>query len=217
MSFVRVLCALYFVIAAAAAAQETSPDPTTAGPDATEVKRLTDIQNELREMESQAESRRDDPEFFFQLGNLYMDLSQRIEAENAYKAALSLDPDYLEALVNYGSLKNEAGDLDGAIELLVHAVEVSPNEPKAYVNLGNAYYSKGEYYSAMQQYRAAKEVDAESFEADYQIGVAFADAGIYREAINSWERVVELAPGTEAATAASQNIAVVEKILARRQ
>jgi tetratricopeptide (TPR) repeat protein len=68
----------------------------------------------------------------------------------------------------------------------------------------------------MNEFRKAIEVNPKSYEAHYQIGVAFADAGIYREAIRVWEHVIELAPDSDAAKAAKENIGVVQSILARK-
>lgn len=174
------------------------------------------LEQQLEVLQEQGAARSDDATYFFELGNVYADLSRRDEAKAAYEAALDLDPAYVEVLVNLGALQNEKGETEEAIGLLEKAVEIRPDDPRAYVNLGSAYYSKGEYYEAMEHYRKAIEVNPETYEAHYQIAVAFADAGIYREAIRSWQKVIELAPDTDAARAAQENIDVVETILARK-
>jgi len=180
------------------------------------VDRVAAFQATADSLEAQRDARADDPEYYFELGNVYADLTQRDKAQAAYEKALELDEDYVEVLVNLASLHNETGRSDEAIELLHEAVKLRPDESKVYVNLGNAYYSKSKYYDAMQQYRKALEVDERSHEAHYQIAVAYADVGIYREAIREWQKVVELAPDTDAARSAKENIEVVEQILSRR-
>jgi tetratricopeptide (TPR) repeat protein len=192
-----------------AAAQDT-------GHEASIVDRVNRLQAQLAELEAQADERANDPEYYFELGNVHADLSQREAAMRAYETALELDESYVEVLVNLGAIKNEMGKADEAIELLTRASELRPEESKVWVNLGNAYYSKSDYYPAMQQYRKALEVDEGSYEAHYQIAVAYADAGIYREAIREWQKVVELAPESDAARSASENIEVVEQIIQRR-
>ncbi len=180
------------------------------------IERIEEIQKKLETLQAQGAARADDPRYFYELGNVLVDLSRREEAVAVYEKALELDPEYVEALVNLGAIKNELGATDEAIELLKRAIEVNPEDAKAYVNLGDAYYSRGNYYEAMQSFREALRVDPGSYEAHHRIAVAFADAQIYREAIREWEKVIELAPGTDAATAAQENIDVVRQILERK-
>lgn len=178
--------------------------------------RVTELEEQLEVLQDAGATRADDPAYFFELGNVYADLSRREEAVAAYEAALDLNPDYVEVLVNLGAIQSDKGETEEAIALLEKAVKIRPDDPRAYVNLGSALYSKGQYYEAMERYRKAVEVDPTTYEAHYQIAVAFADAGIYREAIRSWEKVIELAPGTDAAKSAQENIEVVETILSRK-
>lgn len=178
--------------------------------------RVKQLQEQLTALEAQADERSKDPTYYFELGNVHADLSQREAAIAAYESALALDGEYVEALVNLGAIKNEMGKADEAIDLLTRASELRPDESKVWVNLGNAYYSKSEYYPAMEQYREALKVNEKSPEAHYQIAVAYADAGIYREAIREWQKVVDFAPETDAAKSAKENIEVVEQILQRR-
>ena len=181
------------------------------------LERVESLQAELEALQAQGAKRSEDPEYFFELGNVYSELSRREDAIAAYEAALDLRPDYVEALVNLGATFNERGEMEKAVPVLSKAVELRPKDPKVYVNLGNAFYSQGDYRKAMDQFRKALEVDEKSFEAHYQLGVAYADAGIYREAIREWKLVVELAPDTDAAKSSLTNIEVVERILARDQ
>ncbi len=180
------------------------------------LKKVDDLTAELEQLQAQSADRADDPTYYFELGNVYSELSRRADAVASYEAALSLKPDYVEVLVNLGALLNEQGETPRAIEYLREALEVRPDDTRAHVNLGSAFYSTGNYYDAMTEFRRALELDPTSYEAYYQIAVAFADAGIYREAIRKWQKVIELAPGTDAAEAAEENIGVVETILSRR-
>lgn len=175
--------------------------------------RTDSLTTRLEALQAEGAQRSDDPKYFFELGNLYADLSRRQDAAAAYQAAIELKPDYVEALVNFGALQNEAGEAEQAIELLTKAVDARPKDPRAHVNLGAAYYTKSDYYKAMTHFRKALEIDPKFHEAHYHLGVAFADAGIYREALREWELVVKLAPGTDAARAASENVDVVKSIL----
>lgn len=180
------------------------------------VERFEALEAKRTELEAQADARAKDATYFFELGNVYSDLSQRDKAIGAYESALTLDPDYVEVIVNLGSMLNEMGKSEEAIAMLERAAKLRPDESKVWVNLGNAHYSKSAYAEASRCYRKALEVDPSSYEAYYQFAIAFADVGIYREAIRLWQKVVDLAPDSDAARSAKENIEVVEQILSRR-
>ncbi len=206
--------ALAILMAPCAFADDAQPAESLEVEDA--IKRVEDTQKELEALQAEGATRADDPYYFYELGNVYVDLSRHEEAIASYRKAIELKPDLIQALVNLGAVLNEVGKMDESIELLTRAIELSPDDVKGYVNLGDAYYSQGQYYEAMQQFRQALRVDPGAYEAHHRIAVAFADAQIYREAIREWKKVIEIAPDSDAAKAAQENIEVVEQILARR-
>jgi tetratricopeptide (TPR) repeat protein len=215
MKTVGLLSLMCMLLAVAAWAQQDDQSKTGANLDAS-IERVDALQKRLEELNAQSADRAEDPSFFFELGNIYSDLQRREDAFAAFEAALELDPDYVEVLVNIGALKIEIGRVDEAVVHLKKAIKLRPEDPRARVNLGNAFYSRGNYYAAMTEFREAIKIDPNAYEAHYQIAVAFADAGIYREAIRVWQKVMKLAPDTEASKAAEENIRVVEKILEKR-
>lgn len=150
----------------------------------------------------------------YELGNLYVDLEKFTDAERAYKEALKYNPKYKEALVNLGGLHSDAGQHDEAIKLFEAALGIDPEDCKARSNLGNSYYAMERYPDAMYEYMRAVENDPKCYSALYNIAVAFADAGMYREAVNWWEKVVKVAPGTSAARNARENIKLLERFTA---
>ena len=63
----------------------------------------------------------------------------------------------------------------------------------------------------MFEYRRAIEKDPSCYSAMYNIAVAFADAGLFRDAVNWWKKVEQVAPGTEAARSARENINILDR------
>ena len=102
---------------------------------------------------------------------------------------------------------------DEAVELYQKALELDPADCRARSNLANVYYAQEKYPDAMYELRRALEADPDCYNALFNMGVAFADVGIYREAVKYWQRVVQVAPATDAARQARDNIRVLEPLI----
>jgi tetratricopeptide (TPR) repeat protein len=76
-------------------------------------------------------------------------------ARDAFDAALKLDPDLLEALVNRAVTSFGQGDSEAAIADLDRALELQPGNPDVLFNRGYAYEAAGRQSDAMADYRAA--------------------------------------------------------------
>jgi tetratricopeptide (TPR) repeat protein len=145
----------------------------------------------------------------FELATALHDADRKHEALIHYDRAVSLVPNYGEALVNRGAVLNELGRIDEAIASFEKALSVNPHDPKALLNMGNSLYALKKYDDAMERYELAVESDSTFVEGYYYIGIAFADAGIYREAIREWRKVIEISPNSEVARNARDNIEVL--------
>ena len=149
----------------------------------------------------------------FELANSYYDLGVLPSAVLQYRKAVALDSTSLKAWVNLGVAQNEMGLSEDALESYDRALAIDPTDNKALCNKGLAYYGLRKYFEAVNLYRKALELYPESVEAHYNLGVAFADAQMYREAINEWTQVARIAPGTEAARAATANVDVIREMV----
>jgi tetratricopeptide (TPR) repeat protein len=168
-------------------------------------------QAEIARLEKQVAADRKNYRLHYQLGNAYQDAGQEEKARAEYETALQLNPKYLEAMVNLGGLYADLDRHDDAIAHFEKALGIDPKNCKARSNLGNSYYALERYPDAMFEYRRAIELDPKCYTALYNIAVAFADAGLFREAVTYWARVEKVAPGTEAARSARENIQLLER------
>lgn len=92
------------------------------------------------------ERKKCDPEIYNLLGLAYMGKREFDKAEEAFKNALRIKPDYSEAYNNLGSLMVLLQKYDEAISYFKKALE-NPNYVNSYIpktNLGWVYYIKGE-------------------------------------------------------------------------
>lgn len=153
------------------------------------------------------------PQLHYELANALSETENKDGALLHYDKALLLKPDFKEALVNKGAVLNEMGFVTDAIASFEKALALTPHDTKALVNLGNSFYALQRYDEAVKQYELSVEADSTFGEGYYYIGVAFADAGIFREAVREWEKIIQVAPNSEAAKTARENIDTVKKFL----
>jgi len=83
------------------------------------------------------------------------------EAIEAYRRALSLDADYVDAHVNLGRLLHEQDNAAGAAVHYRRAVELAPADGTAWFNLGVALEDLEQLHDALHAYEKAAETDPE--------------------------------------------------------
>jgi tetratricopeptide (TPR) repeat protein len=91
---------------------------------------------------------REDPKFSeaaFHLGQTNQLLSDRAGSMRAYKQALEIDPNYVEAQVQYAAILIEDGDVDEAIRRLTEASRFDRLNDQVYSFLARAYWDKGKW------------------------------------------------------------------------
>ena len=79
-----------------------------------------------------------DARYAFTLGRAYKATGDLGAAESAYRQALQLKPDYVEATVSLGIVLKTRGDVDGAIALYDRALHLAPGYAPAHANRANA-------------------------------------------------------------------------------
>ena len=66
-------------------------------------------------------------------------------AEKLYLKALALNPKYIQALNNYGNLKQQVGDFDSSIELYLKALNINSKQTGIMFSLASAYQQLGNF------------------------------------------------------------------------
>jgi tetratricopeptide (TPR) repeat protein len=81
------------------------------------------------------------------------------DAANAYVEALTIDPDSAEAAFGLGRMWVRAGHFAGALEYLMHAVELEPEDGLYWGELGGALCRAGHLEEGLAAFEAALESD----------------------------------------------------------
>ena len=94
----------------------------------------------------------------------------------AFTAATEVKPDYTEAYYSLGTVRQQQGDLSGAIAAFRAALKYTPNAPEVHNTLGAALRQKGETAAAQVEFQEARRLN--KLKADMQAAVFSTNTGI---------------------------------------
>ena len=116
-----------------------------------------------------------------------------IEAIHAYNQAISLKPDYIEALNNLGILYNKIEEFNKARDIFTKIVSIRPNI-NTYTNLGNVYKNIKKNEEAIACYKKAISLDKNYYQGYFNLGIIYTSIGKIDEAIFNFEKSIFLNP-----------------------
>ena len=102
-------------------------------------------------------------------GLVLMQVGRLPEAVQAYREALSLKPDFLDAHDDLGIALSRLGQWPGAIGEYEAALRLSPGDVPARLNLGNALAQSGRFPEAVVQYQRTLALDPTNADAHYNL------------------------------------------------
>jgi tetratricopeptide (TPR) repeat protein len=97
-------------------------------------------------------------------------------------------------LNNLSNVRQETGDIDGAIADLETAVRMAPGLSTIYSNLGNLYAKKGWLDKAVGQYNRAIQFNPNESKAYHNRAGAYMTLGRFWDAIRDYDRAISLDP-----------------------
>ena len=91
-------------------------------------------------------------EYYFYLGLVSDDYKEKLKY---YDKAIKANPEYSDAYINRGLVKNELQDYEGSIKDYDKAIELDPRCSLAYNNRGYTKHKKGDHQGALEDYNKA--------------------------------------------------------------
>lgn len=116
------------------------------------------------------------------------------ESERAYKKAISINGDFVEAHNNLGNVFLDSGKPKKALDAYRAAVKLLPDHPMLLANVGNAFHNLGENEQALSWLNKALACDADYAEAYYIRGNALKGLGRLEEAIENFNKAIQFNP-----------------------
>jgi tetratricopeptide (TPR) repeat protein len=123
------------------------------------------------------------------------------------KAAADSAPNDAAARVRLGDLYFDSGKFDEAVKWYKDALAINPRDVNASTDLGIAYYYMNQPDRALEQFEKSLAVEPAHSKTLLNIGIvrAFGKQDL-EGAAKAWERVIEVAPGSEEAGRAKQGL-----------
>lgn len=149
----------------------------------------------------------------------YLKFSQgaNARAEEYYRRALEIDPNYAEAIVALASTyligmfdapKEEwGGVLTKIAELERRAVEIAPQMPRLYQLRSLIALARGDYERALAQAEAMVELDPNSAESQFALGRVYLFTGQYERAIDSFAAAQRIDPHSRGSYSSHRGLA----------
>ena len=116
-------------------------------------------------------------------------------ARAMYQKVLALQPLHFDALHLSGVIALQAGDYNGAADLISRAIGINSQNAAAYNNYGNALAQLKQYVGAIDNYDKAIALKPGYAEAYNNRGTALLEAEKFQLAVESFEQAVKLKPG----------------------
>jgi tetratricopeptide (TPR) repeat protein len=138
------------------------------------------------------------------------DASARIaEAHKAVEA----DPKNRAAWVALGNAYFDAEQPRASIDAYEHALQLGADDPDVITDQGVMYLAMGDYQKALANFQKAYRLDPNHKQSLFNMGVAYANMDDVARAEETWNKVIQTAPGTQTAAEAR---AAIERLRARR-
>lgn len=131
------------------------------------------------------------PLYPFQKGRICYAMNKTIEAEQAYRSAITLKPDYTVAQMKLAELYYIVKKHRESIDLLNSVTAAEPGKADAYFFKGMNYKETGDTGKSISNFQKALEYDAAYYDAAIQLGRLFA-ARKQREAIAYLEAAIRM-------------------------
>ncbi len=116
---------------------------------------------------------------------------RRVEAVEAYRAALAIAPDYPVALNNLGGVLTELGQLEDALQVFAQFERASPSAAAASFGAGRALAMLGRFEESLPRLSRAVALSPVFPEAHNALGIALWRSGDHRGAIAAFEAALE--------------------------
>jgi tetratricopeptide (TPR) repeat protein len=136
---------------------------------------------------------------YVQIGLCYYQLGDLDNALAFFEKGLGKTPASPVILINLAAIYLGRGDLEKGVQYIKQVDEKSITDPSLFYNIGVLFFKEGHIDLAIEYLQKCLAVDGKYVEGSYQLGLAFLNKGQGDEAKKCFQKVIELAPGSEKA------------------
>ncbi len=128
------------------------------------------------------------------LGGLFMELNQNLEAERCYLEALTLKPEYVDALIGLAKAQQALGHFEDAYANYVRASALDVSNIEAQLGSGGVLLELARRSQTLEHYREAHRLATGDAEKLQRVGLCMREAGAMLEAQACFEQALALRP-----------------------
>lgn len=157
---------------------------------------------------------------YFNLGVAYMNKKQLAEAEAAFKKAIEIKADNVNAHTQLASVYNQQRKFDLAAEESALAAKYSASANPAgggnaevLYNQGVTLFNGGKFAEAKTAFEGATKADPKMAVAHYQLGMTALNLGDFNLAVSSLETYLQLEPNGAKAAEVKQSLPALQKMV----
>jgi len=146
----------------------------------------------------------------FLLGSSYQQQGDIANAEREYHAALTDDPQFIDAHNNLGLIAAQRGEADSAERHFRQVLRSEPDNSTALTNLAMVMMKRDELPKAAKLLERAQHLDPLDYNVQYRLGLVYHLQERFRLARDRYLKTLELNPNFEPA---KRNLQIVEEVL----
>ncbi len=130
---------------------------------------------------------------------------------NTLKAAVDENPNNPDANVQLGNFLFDSHRFHDAIPYYLQALKMDPRNADVLVDAGVCYFNVQNYPEAKDYFARALKINGSHINALYNMGIVSAQLGDMQDLKNSWAKLIEVAPNSQAAQNAKQMLDDITK------
>jgi len=149
------------------------------------------------------------------LGYIYEQQKKYKDAIEAYRHAIELDRDNLDAIRGLAENLLNDGQTDAALEQYKVIADANPEDAQTYIRIAEIYRKQGKYDLALNQLKRAEAMVQDSVEVPYNIASIYQAEGRYDEAVPIMKDLLkktEKADGNYSGSAKSNRAVFLERL-----
>ena len=130
----------------------------------------------------------------YEQGRVFQQEGSLSDAERAYKKAIKINQDFVEAHNDLGNVLLDRGRPKEAFNSFRKALNLHPGHPMLLTNLGSAMQLQGEFEKAIGWFNKAINQDSGFVGAHNNLGNVLRDLGRFREAVVAYQQAIQISP-----------------------
>lgn len=140
------------------------------------------------------------------LGNLYRNLGDFVNAEKYLRKLVSINRNYATAWMNLGIVYANINNDEEALLCYQRALKIRPRYANTHYNLGNLYLKQNKWEKAIKHWQKAIEIKPGLYQAWINVLTMFDNHGMFLEVLNLSEKAMKLIPFNSAILMVRANV-----------